>query len=296
MWFYESNHKPEGPVSPETMQELLRSGTINALTLVWQEGMADWKHLGETELDQLSRSSTPAVPMPYPGVPPRAASSPATSPQPSSLVVPGYNRVKASTLKRLFTWWAILAAVVAVYQVVADLFPNGSGMVALSCVAEFGILAFAVLQFILLYRFWQIEQDGYAATTPGRAVGFLFIPFFNIYWFFRAFLGLAIDQNRYIARHCDLQPGLEVRKAHPFISLLYLIVSLGGGMILYSIMFSQFFASSSTSIDFNALNAVMIQYTWPLLALSLAVMVLGFLMFLDFYLTAKSILAAEEKS
>ena len=36
-------------------------------------------------------------------------------------------------------------------------------------------------------------QDGYARTTPGLAVGLMFIPVFNIYWQFVALKGLAED-------------------------------------------------------------------------------------------------------
>lgn len=50
---------------------------------------------------------------------------------------------------------------------------------------------------MLLYRCWMIIQDGEARTTPGRAVGFLFVPFFNLYWIHVVTVGLAEDMNRY---------------------------------------------------------------------------------------------------
>ena len=37
---------------------------------------------------------------------------------------------------------------------------------------------------ILHYKCWIALPEQYRATTPGRAVGFLFIPFFNFYWAF----------------------------------------------------------------------------------------------------------------
>src|SRR5262249_2059524 len=43
-------------------------------------------------------------------------------------------------------------------------------------------------------------QDGSARTTPGKAVGFLFIPFFNYYWVFVAYRGLAQDLNAHVRR------------------------------------------------------------------------------------------------
>jgi len=294
MWYYESNHQSVGPVSVEAIQELLRNGTINALTLVWQEGLPDWKHLGETELGSLARN----IPQAMPGMMPPPPSAPLTAAPNPVIVVNGnyrYPRVKSNTLKSLFTWWAVSMALVVVYQVVGNLLPNSSTNVGLACVSEVVILTFAILQFVLLYRFWQIDQDGFASTIPGKAVGFLFIPIFNFYWFFRAYMGLAIDQNRYIARHFESKPGAEVRKAHPLLSLAYLIVSLGGGAVLYSIIFSKVFAAAGSSMNLDAMSAVMDQYALPILIFSLVVTLLGFFMYLDFYLTAKNIVETEEK-
>jgi hypothetical protein len=58
-----------------------------------------------------------------------------------------------------------------------------------------------VIALVLLYKAWKAIQDGQVRTTPGRAVGFLFIPFYNFYWIFQAYWGLAKDYNSYISRH-----------------------------------------------------------------------------------------------
>jgi hypothetical protein len=57
---------------------------------------------------------------------------------------------------------------------------------------------------VLLYRAWVVIQDGRTFPSPGRAVGFLFIPFFNTYWFFIAVYGLARKLNRFVERY-DLE-------------------------------------------------------------------------------------------
>lgn len=44
-WFYESNDQPAGPVAESQLEDLLRIGTITPETLVWHEGMADWRPL-----------------------------------------------------------------------------------------------------------------------------------------------------------------------------------------------------------------------------------------------------------
>lgn len=57
------------------------------------------------------------------------------------------------------------------------------------------------LWFHLYYRGWKVIQDGHARTTPSRAIGFLFVPFYNAYWIFQAIWGFAKDYNAFIARH-----------------------------------------------------------------------------------------------
>jgi hypothetical protein len=47
--------------------------------------------------------------------------------------------------------------------------------------AWLAILYGAVVQMMLIYNAWSAINDGQARTTPGKAVGFLLIPLFNIY-------------------------------------------------------------------------------------------------------------------
>lgn len=54
---------------------------------------------------------------------------------------------------------------------------------------------------ILLYRYWAVIADHGARTTPGKAVGFLFIPLFNLYWMFVAYHGLAKDIDSYLDKN-----------------------------------------------------------------------------------------------
>ena len=80
----------------------------------------------------------------------------------------------------------------------------------------------SVLFVIVVYKMWAAIQDGHARTDPGRAVGFLFIPFFNIYWAFQALLGFAKDYNSYLERH-----GLNLRRLPEGIFVAYIILCLG---------------------------------------------------------------------
>jgi len=81
----------------------------------------------------------------------------------------------------------------------------------------------AVVMLVLWYKAWAAIQDGHARTTPGKAVGFLFIPLFNLYWIFQAFHGFAKDYNSYVDRH-----SLSVPKLSEGMFLAYCILALAG--------------------------------------------------------------------
>lgn len=83
------------------------------------------------------------------------------------------------------------------------------------------LLVSTVFFYINLHRAWNCLQAGAPRTTPGKAVGFLFIPFFNIYWLFVAFAGLSKDWNRVIASHPDLQ------QAPKFNDTMFLLFCIG---------------------------------------------------------------------
>lgn len=294
MWYYEVNHQPVGPVSEEAITDLLRAGTLNALSLVWKEGMPDWKHLGETELSKLSRNVTPSTPNVFtPNLPQQPTTMGSFPTIPAAL--PTGPRIKSQALQRAFTWWAGSMAFAAVYQLIAGLYPNSNLLVNLSCLAGVVVVYYTIMQFVLLFNFWRIDQDGAASTSAGLAVGLLFIPFFNLYWVFRAYTGLAIDQNRYIKAHFSEQTAAAPRKAHPIFSLLLFAATLAGGYFVYLPFFSQLYDSNMTTFDVTLINKLLTQFNLPLTIITLVNMALLFLMFLDFYLTAKSILEAEEK-
>ena len=58
---------------------------------------------------------------------------------------------------------------------------------------------------VLHYRCWAALPGRFRATTPGQAVGFAFIPFFNFYWAFVTFPGLASGFNAMQAEHPHLR-------------------------------------------------------------------------------------------
>lgn len=59
-----------------------------------------------------------------------------------------------------------------------------------------GLILYAIFTLIYLHRGWTLLQilPG-VRSTPGKAIGFLFIPFFNYYWIFVCYHGWAQDYN-----------------------------------------------------------------------------------------------------
>ncbi|MDO4551095.1 MAG: hypothetical protein Q4C96_07575 [Planctomycetia bacterium] len=146
-----------------------------------------------------------------------------------SSLAPGYTPESFLRLARRI-WMSILCQFLfvfaAVFIILYSIMPNGHTVVVEEAVVVGGpispglsgtgmgiffiflLIAGMICGFVSLfsfllfiYRCWRIIQDGYARTTPGRAVGFLFIPIFNIYWIFVAFYGLAEDMNAFCNRY-----------------------------------------------------------------------------------------------
>jgi hypothetical protein len=74
---------------------------------------------------------------------------------------------------------------------------------------------------MLVYHAWLSIQPYGVRTTPGKAVGFLFIPFFNFYWIFQAIYGLAKDFNRIVRER-----SLRVNFISEGLALTYCIFAL----------------------------------------------------------------------
>src|SRR5690606_13306170 len=68
-----------------------------------------------------------------------------------------------------------------------------------------------LVQSVFLYKMWSSIDDRMARTTPGKAVGLMFLPLFNLYWAFEVLPGFATDYNAYLARHAIAAPRLDRR-------------------------------------------------------------------------------------
>jgi hypothetical protein len=260
MWYYESNNQKQGPVSQDTIIGLFHNGVIDISTRVCEESTQDWKHLSETEFSSQMREPDQKE---------------------DSIKKINIKHEKLSTLRSLFRWWVALFIITILIWGVNFFYPIGNNVNFVSWVSNLTSLTFAVLGIILLYKYWQIDQDGYSKTTPGKAVGFLFIPLFNIYWAFIAYGGLAGDQNRFITQNFNDKTRESVRKAHPAIWIVYVLLA-----IIVFVMIGatgRYFPETRSLITYTIFERI----------LGLALSILFFVMNYDFYQTAKSILINE---
>lgn len=90
-----------------------------------------------------------------------------------------------------------------------------------------GLIVSLVFSCIILYHLWSLIPADKAKTTPGKAVGFLFIPFFNFYWNFVAIHGLAQSLNAEAnERHIASTPINEK------LSLAFCVVAIASAVLL----------------------------------------------------------------
>jgi hypothetical protein len=101
-----------------------------------------------------------------------------------------------------------------------------------------------ILFLILLFKAWSLIQDVETRTTPGKAIGFLFIPLFSLYWAFVALPGFVSEFNAYVDRH---HPQVRHNESGLFMLmplygiLLQLagILRIGWGLILFMLLYFE---------------------------------------------------------
>lgn len=228
-WFYVINNQRYGPSDEASMQQLVQNHTINAGTQVWQEGMPGWAVLQDTSLRAI-------VPL--------SAAPLAVQPPPAPIAIAG--NYTAESFSTMFMWfWILLAASVPLSFLVIGIFTA---------------IAAVVLLYILIYRYWDLIRDGHPQTSPGQAIGFMFIPFFNFYWNFVAIRGLAQDMNRYCRERAIQAPIIDEQLALWFCILSicnlipYLNFLTGIATMIIQIVLLNSFTKSAVAIT-NARRA-----------------------------------------
>jgi len=82
----------------------------------------------------------------------------------------------------------------------------------------------------LHYSLWKVVPPQIARTTPGKALGFCFIPFFNLfYWNFVSLVGLSKDINETLRQRGI---NLQVSVGLPLTYCILLLVNIVTGLVI----------------------------------------------------------------
>lgn len=232
--YLDDENEQRGPLPEKELRALAEGGRILHQTLVWTEGWPDWR----------PAHTVPGLFRTPPSSPVPGAAGGLTSPRvPWGIPAMPPAGYRPETFMTLFWWWFIGGLISTVVLAGGMIFavimfikaspgePDAEALIALGlgfCGAVPIMILPVVLWYVLLYKSWRQIQDGYAETSPGKAVGFMFIPGFNIYWQFVALWGLAKDLAGYAERY-----GVDGVKASPGLALgtviTMLVASVAGG-------------------------------------------------------------------
>ena len=75
-----------------------------------------------------------------------------------------------------------------------------STLIATFAAADVFLVCSVLIEMSLFYKMWAAIQDDQASISPAKAVGFLFVPVFNIYWALYMIPGFSEDYNAFIQR------------------------------------------------------------------------------------------------
>ena len=165
------NGEQVGPYDLDKLEAMLSAGEIGFFDLCWREGMDDWKPMAESiEFKTVSPPpKAPAMPPPPPG---------------SKVVSAGSSAISGKSINWIpaLVLYSVSSGVTALYDLATLGGGDDNGAIALALSPV--IIVAVVFIFILHYRCWQAVDETHRVTTPGKAVGYMFIPFYNCYWAF----------------------------------------------------------------------------------------------------------------
>ncbi len=99
----------------------------------------------------------------------------------------------------------VIYSVALIVVIIAELClfdqPGDPDVILLSKLAiTVALVAIVIPTMILHCRCWKAVPEKIARTSPGMAVGLLFVPFFNFYWVYVSYMGLAEDSAKALGR------------------------------------------------------------------------------------------------
>jgi len=144
--------------------------------------------------------------------------------QPAVSAVKSLSKPALSKTVFVYCWMAlriIAGALAALGLMLAIRKGTHSTLIAAFAAADVFLVCSVFIELALFYKMWAAIRDDEESILPAKAVGFLFIPVFNIYWALLMITGFAEDYNAFIQRRAvktkDLPMSLFLIYAFAFI-------------------------------------------------------------------------------
>ena len=169
----------------------------------------------------------PAVKSPAPIAPPSIRAEPTKQEQ------PGPKAASKTTLsKTVFVYcWAAVRVIAGILGALGLILAIQKGakstLIATFAAADVFLVCSVVIELMLFYKMWVAIKDSQPPISPGRAVGFLFIPVFNIYWALLMLTGFTEDYNSFIIRR-----SIRTGKLPMTLFLIYAVLFMATAMFV----------------------------------------------------------------
>ena len=234
-WYYSSDGQTGyGPYTVSEILSFVQQGRADFNSLVWRQGESSRPMRTENAFMQAYNAARGAANVPVAGAPnvlngrPSAIGSayPTANSYDEDLygsISPFYAERRNRRIKLLYTMiWSSFCVAFTCGALGAFFRALGLGLIFSSNSSEWSIRLFsfvstalfivapiasifaAVTSFVFIFNFWKSIPRKFARTSPGVALGLLFVPLFNLYWSFVTFRGGSLDLDsslQYYAQH-----------------------------------------------------------------------------------------------
>ncbi|MGD0573571.1 MAG: zinc-ribbon domain-containing protein [Sedimentisphaerales bacterium] len=169
----------------------------------------------------------PAVKSPAPIVPPPISAKSTKQEQPEPKAA---SKTAVSKTLFLYCWTAVqaIAGVLGVLGLVLAIQKAAQAtLIEVFATADVFLVCSVAIELMLFYKMWAAIKDSQPSISPGRAVGFLFIPVFNIYWALLMLTGFTEDYNSFIVRR-----SIRTGKLPMTLFLIYAVLFMSAAMFV----------------------------------------------------------------
>ncbi|HRH37479.1 MAG TPA: DUF4339 domain-containing protein, partial [Flavobacteriales bacterium] len=203
-------HNGTDQTGPFTL-DAIRAAKPPGVKHVWYEGLSGWVPLEQCpEVLSALRAEQPAPPQPPPAsVGAQGSTTAPAQPAPVDMVESRRRRNLANEIESLysntvtfFVLFFVSLVLTILLAVVFGIDDNEAGVATTLILGFLAVFAFVIVHIVnwckLHYRYWRVavQYSGFREISPDQAVGFLFIPLFNLYWCFRSYQTLSEQLNK----------------------------------------------------------------------------------------------------